>query len=100
MKINIINAKENKLLKRKEIVGVIEHQGEATPSKAAVQQYLAKKKKLKPKHVEIKKIFSPSGSINSKLLAYIWKEKEVPILEEKKKKEKEEKGEGEKKSKK
>jgi len=88
MKIKILDTKENPLLKRKEIIGLIEHGGEATPSKAAVQAYLSKTEKFKPKHVEVKKIFSPVGGINSKFLVYLWKEKEVPILEEKKPEEK------------
>lgn len=84
LKIKILSTRENPLLKRKEVIGIIEHKGESTPSKAAVQMYLAKTQKLRPRHVEVKKIFSPVGSLESRLLAYFWREKEVPVLEEKK----------------
>ena len=84
MKVNILETRENPLLKRKELICSIEHEGDPTPSKAAVQAYIAKTEKVKPKSIEIKKIFSPKGGINSKVLVYFWKEKEVPVLEEKK----------------
>jgi len=92
MKINIIEIRENPLLKRNEIIGIIEHKKESTPSKSSVQAYLAKEKKIKPKHIEIKRIISGVGNTQSRILAYVWKEKEVPIIEEKKKTE--EKSEG------
>ena len=88
MKINIIEIRENPLLKRNEIIGIIEHNGMSTPSKASVQAYLAKEKKIKPKHIEVKRIISGVGNTQSRILAYVWKEKEVPIIEEKKAKEK------------
>ena len=95
MKVEIVESKENPLLKRKEIVGLISHEGEPTPSKASVQAYISKIENVDPKHVDVKKIFSPkSGILQSKILVYIWEEKEVPVLEEKKAVEKE--GEGEK----
>ena len=84
MKVNILETRENPLLKRKELICSIEHEGDPTPSKAAVQAYIAKTEKVKPKSIEIKKIFSPKGGINSKVLVYFWREKEVPVLEEKK----------------
>jgi len=84
VKVNILETRENPLLKRKELICSIEHEGDPTPSKAAVQAYIAKTEKVKPKSIEIKKIFSPKGGINSKVLVYFWKEKEVPVLEEKK----------------
>ena len=93
MKINIIEIRENPLLKRNEIIGIIEHNGMSTPSKASVQAYLAKEKKIKPKHIEVKRIISGVGNTQSRILAYVWKEKEVPIIEEKKAEEKVEKKE-------
>jgi len=97
VKVNILETRENPLLKRKELICSIEHEGDPTPSKAAVQAYIAKTEKIKPKNVEVKKIFSPKGGINSKVLVYFWKEKEVPVLEEKKAESKEApKSEGEK----
>ena len=94
MKIKIINIKENLLMKRKELQGIIEHDGMPTPSRASVQKYLAKEIKANEKHVDVRKIFSAVGKDDAKLIAFIWKDKEVPILEEKKPKaEKEEKKE-------
>ena len=91
MKIEIKEIKENPLMKRKEIFGIIEHDGMPTPSKAAVQKYLAKEQKVPEKHVDVRKIFSAVGRVDAKLIAYVWKEKEVPVLEEKQKPEEAEK---------
>ena len=87
MKITITNVKKNPLMKRKVLLGVIEHDGMPTPSKASVQKFLAKEQKVKENHVDVRKIFSARGREDAKLMAYIWDKKEVPILEEKPKKE-------------
>ncbi|HDI02812.1 MAG TPA: hypothetical protein ENF95_01610 [Candidatus Aenigmarchaeota archaeon] len=84
MKIKILEVKENPLMKRKELKGIIEHEGMPTPSKASVQMYLAKEQGVPPKHVDVRKIFSAEGREDARLIAYIWEEKEVPVLEEKK----------------
>ncbi|MCD6478106.1 MAG: hypothetical protein J7K87_03820 [Candidatus Aenigmarchaeota archaeon] len=89
MKIKIVKKIENPLLKRKELIGVIEHNSSSTPSKASVQAYIAKELKVMPKHVEVKRIISSIGASRSDLLAYLWKEREVPVLSDKKKEGKE-----------
>lgn len=83
MKISVQTERENPLLKRKELEGIIEHDGMSTPSKAAVQKYLAQERDAKEKHIEIRQIFSSKGREYAKLRAYIWDEKEVPVLAEK-----------------
>jgi len=87
MKIQITDTKENPLLKRKEIRGIIEHDGMPTPSKASVQKFIAKENNVKENKIEIRKIFSAQGRDDAKLVAFIWTEKEVPILKEEKKEE-------------
>ncbi len=94
MKIKILEVKENPLMKRRELKGIIEHDGMPTPSRASVQMYLAKEQGVPPKHVDVRKIFSAEGREDARLIAYIWEEKEVPVLEEKKD-QKEEAKEGE-----
>jgi len=84
MKIKIVDVKENPLMKREELTGIIEHDGIPTPSRASVQKYLAKEKGINEKYIDIRKIFSASGREEAKLVAFIWKNKEVPVLEEKK----------------
>ncbi len=83
MKISIQTERENPLLKRNELEGTIEHDGMSTPSKAAVQKYLAQERGIGEKHIEIKQIFSSQGREYAKLRAFIWNEKEVPVLAEK-----------------
>jgi len=96
MKIEIQERKKNPLLKREEIIGVIEHDGNPTPSKAVVQKILASQEKVDPKYVEVEKILTGEGERIARVSARIWEEREFPVLlEEAMKKEKEEEtGEG------
>ena len=80
MKVNITNEKENPLLKRKELDIVIEHENEATPSKAALQQILSKQLGKEPEFIDIKNIFSDRGISSSKSLVFVWEEKKVEDL--------------------
>jgi len=92
MKFNVIEEKENKLLKRKEILVRLDYEGKSTPSKAELQKILADHFKVKMENLEISKVLSEIGLTKGKAWIKIWEEKKVPIYSEiKKKAEKEEK---------
>jgi len=74
MKIEIRHEKENPYLKRKEIMIEINHTAEPTPSKAALQEWLAKEKNVEKNRVEIKNIYSDIGRQHSKSSIFIWDE--------------------------
>jgi len=94
MKFNVIEEKENKLLKRKEILVRLDYEGKSTPSKAELQKILADHFKVKMENLEISKVLSEIGLTKGKAWIKIWEEKKVPIYSEiKKKAEKEEKPE-------
>jgi ribosomal protein S24E len=82
MKVNISEEKKNPFLKRKELTVDIDHESEASPSKAAVQQYLAKELKTEAEKIEIKSIFTDAGMPRSKARVFAWEEapakKEAP----------------------
>ncbi|NIM47359.1 MAG: hypothetical protein GTN40_04365 [Candidatus Aenigmarchaeota archaeon] len=92
MDIQVINEKENPLLKRREILASIDYHGGSTPSKADLQKNLADHFKVNMDNVEISKIISEVGMSKGKIWIKIWQEKKVPIYaeikKEKKKKEK------------
>jgi ribosomal protein S24E len=90
MEIQIIEEKENPLLKRKEILATIDYQGGATPSKAELQKVLADKFKANIDSVEITKLLSEVGISKGKAWIKIWQEKKVPIYSELKKEKKKE----------
>lgn len=101
MNIQVITEKENLLLKRKEIVIVLDYDGKSTPSKAELQKLLEEQFKASIDNIEISKILSEVGIPKGKAWIKIWKEKKVPIYSEIKKekveKPKEEKTKAEKK---
>lgn len=80
MKINIGEQKDNGLMKRKELNVVIDHGNEATPTKAAIQQLVAREVKKDVTNVEIVNIFSEFGKAKSKSTVYVWDEKKVDDL--------------------
>ncbi|MBS3056441.1 MAG: hypothetical protein J4473_03330 [Candidatus Aenigmarchaeota archaeon] len=83
---NIVGEKENKLLKRKEVELLIEHDKSATPVKAEIQEKVAKLLKTASQQIEIKKISPFYGKSSSRIFAYHWHEKTVPDLKEEKEK--------------
>lgn len=91
MKIEIKNQKDNPFLKRKELDVLIDHSGEPTPAKAAVQRLMAKELGKGVENVEIKNIFSIFGQQRSKSKIFVWDEKKVPDLSTVKKEKKEKK---------
>lgn len=91
MKFDIIEEKENPLLKRKEILIRLDYEGNSTPSKAELQKLFADHFKANIENVEISKVLSEIGLTKGKVWVKIWKEKKVPIYSELKKEKKEEK---------
>ncbi|MBI2971646.1 MAG: hypothetical protein HYY37_04490 [Candidatus Aenigmarchaeota archaeon] len=75
MKLEISEERANPLLKRTELVVAIEHGSEATPSKAALQQLLAKHLKKDVAHIDIRNIFSLGGTAQSHAKVFVWQEK-------------------------
>jgi ribosomal protein S24E len=78
----VANEKTNSIFGRKELEIAIEH-SEATPSKAVLQQYIAKERGVDAECIEIKNIISMKGSSISKSIVYIWNEKKVQDLSKK-----------------
>lgn len=77
MKIIIVNEKDNPNMGRKELLIAVEHVAGATPSKAGLQQFLAKHFGIEPEQIEIKNIFSLLGRQQSKAKVFVWKEKRI-----------------------
>lgn len=87
MKVNIVNERHNPFLKRKEIAVRIEHENEPTPTKDALQQYLAKELKTDAGKIEVRGIFTEAGLPESNAKIFAWEEKVVKKAEAKKEKE-------------
>ena len=81
VELEIISEKENPFLERKEVIAKLSHPGEATPSKAKVEELLAKKYGVEVTHIKIDYIFSAFGKPESKVKAKVYKK---PIKEVKK----------------
>ena len=90
MKIEIAEDKKNPFLKRRELLVKIDHEGEATPSFNALEQFIIKQTKADPEKLEILDIYSAKGAATAKSRVHIWDEKKIE-----KKKPKEEKKEEE-----
>jgi len=80
MKINIVNEKNNPLLKRKELSIDIEHDSAATPSCASLQHLLAKQLNKEIEFIDIRNIFSGGGVSKSKAKVFVWEEKKAQDL--------------------
>jgi len=80
MKIETKIEKENPFLNRKELEFIIDHPSEKTPSKAAVQQFVAKETGNEIEKTEIRKIFTLPGFQKSRCIVFVWKDKKVPDL--------------------
>ena len=75
MKISITNEKQNPFLKRKELNIYIEHEGEATPSGAALEIMIEKELAHPREKIYIQHIFSETGRTASKASVFVWDEK-------------------------
>lgn len=84
MKVNFTKEKGNEIFGRKELELDIEHPEASTPSKAALQQYVAKEKGKEPECIEVMSILSGKGNSASKSVVYIWNEKKTDDLSKKK----------------
>lgn len=90
MKFNVIEEKENPLLKRKELLLSIDYEGGSTPSKAEMQKFLAEQLSANIENLEISKVLSEIGLTRGKAWVKIWEEKKIPLYSEVKKKAKSE----------
>jgi ribosomal protein S24E len=87
---NMINIKkleeqDNTILKRRDLMLVLEHKGEPTPKKESVRELVAKEFKGDPKKTEIIYMFTEGGRAATKVKAFIWKDKIVEKPKEEKK---------------
>lgn len=85
MDLKVVDEKENKLLARRELLVDLLHSGEATPSRANVQQLVAKMLSSDPEATEIREIRSGKGEATSRVRVYVWKEKKVGLHTKKEK---------------
>lgn len=69
MKVEIKERKDNPLMDRKELKGIIKHTSEATPSTEALKEFLAKDLDKDSEQIEIDKIFTFHGRQKSKFWA-------------------------------
>ena len=101
MKTTIKDQKDNPFLKRKEMLVEIDHSSSSTPSKAALQQLIAKELKETVEKIDVRSIYSGHGLARAEARIFVWKEKNVKDLskkeEPKEEKKEEAKTEGEKK---
>lgn len=79
-----LEEKENKVLKRKDLVLMLDHKGEATPSESKAKGLIKDKFKADPKKTEIVYMFSEKGKAATKVKAFVWDKKIVEKPEEKK----------------
>ncbi len=89
MELKIIEQKENPFFERKEVKVKIVHHGEATPSKAKVEELLSAKFNVPLEHIIVDYIFSETGIAESFVKAKIYNK---PVRKVEKKEE--EKAEG------
>ncbi|MCX6821649.1 MAG: hypothetical protein NTW30_02615 [Candidatus Aenigmarchaeota archaeon] len=87
MKIDVLEKRENPILKRTDLLLKVDHDKQPTPKKEELTKAIADMFNSVPEKVEIIYIFSDVGATKAKVKAKIWEEKPP----EKKKKEKVEK---------
>ena len=83
MNFNVIQEKHNPALKRKEITIEMDFGSGATPSRADLQQVLAKDLKTDAEHVEITKITTENGICRGKAWIKLRDEKKVELYKKK-----------------
>ncbi|MGQ9720844.1 MAG: 30S ribosomal protein S24e [Candidatus Jordarchaeum sp.] len=82
MEVSIISRKENPLLEREELIFLINHESQGTPSREEIRNKLAAILDVDTDKLFIKKIESEYGSTRSKGVARIYKSKERALLVE------------------
>jgi len=85
----ILNEKENKLLKRKEYLIYVKYES-ATPSKEQMQELISKFLNVNKDNIEIHKIISEIGKCAGKVWARVWEDKTFSYGKPKKEESKEE----------
>jgi len=80
MKTDILQEKYNIFLKRKELLIDIDNTEEPTPSKAALQQLIAKQLNADVGHIEILDIMPKTGMPKAAARIFLWDEKRVEDL--------------------
>lgn len=83
MKIEVKDERHNPFMKRKELTVEIENPEEATPSKASLQQLVAKQLSKDAEHVEIIDIMQGKGVSKAKARIDVWDEKKAKDLSKK-----------------
>ena len=83
MKTTIKDQKDNPFLKRKEILIEIDHSSSPTPSKAALQQLIAKELKETAEKVDVRSIYSGQGLAKANAKIFVWHDKKVKDLSKK-----------------
>lgn len=79
----ILEEKHNPILKRKDIIIEIRHQGKPTPKKEDVHKAVTDRFKGDPKKTEVIYMLTEKGLGKTKAKAFIWEDK-VVLKEEKK----------------
>ena len=87
MKIDVLEKRENPILKRNDLLLLVDHANQSTPRKEELTKEIANMFNSVPEKVEIIYIFSENGITKARVKARVWEEKPP----EKKKKVKEEK---------
>lgn len=85
MRMQVLDEKENPLLKRKEVLIALDYDCKSTVSKAELQKMVSEELKASLDSVEITKIISEVGMPRGKAWVKLWKEKKVPNYSEMKK---------------
>ncbi len=83
MKLQIKSERNNPFLKRKEIDLMIDHEGQATPTREQLREEAAKLLNVSKEYIEVRRIMSVKGAAKSVARIYVHEE---PIAEEKKEK--------------
>jgi ribosomal protein S24E len=86
MKIDVLEKRENSILKRTDLLLLVDHPKQPTPKKEELAKAIADMFKSVPEKVEILYIFSEVGITKARVKARVWEEK--PPEKKKKMKEK------------
>ena len=84
MKFDVLNEKENPVMKRREIVLSLDYGLASTPSKAELQKAVAQNMKASADNVEITKITSQVGKPFGTAWVKIWQDKKIPTYKARK----------------
>lgn len=80
MKLEVRKEKHNPHMKRKELEMEIAHENEATPTRAALQQLVAKQLGHSAESTDVRGIYTQGGAAVSRAKVFVWAEKKVEDL--------------------